>query len=504
MTATPGLRAGSLQATLENAVPASIPAGQGTAVFCYGTCFHPHRAIERLAIAVDGEPHPAAAWAMPRLDVFGRLHPRPLEPGPSDPESAEDPEVRGYRSGFWGTVPVTAKSRPGTVELLVVVRLDDGTEVSAPLGEIPVVEPEQPAVIDGLTGDTIAVCMATFEPDPALLRTQLDSLREQTHEKWICLISDDCSAPESFDEIRAAVGDDPRFVVSRSPERIGFYRNFERALRMVPQGVELIALSDQDDRWLPEKLETLRTEIGQATLVYSDQRLVDAEGNVLRDTLWVGRRNDHANIASLLIANSMTGASMLFRREVAEAAIPFPEAPGLQFHDHWLGLVAMALGEVAYVDRPLYDYVQHGGAVLGKVTEEEQPRRRQSLRAALRSWRVAYFWGFAGREVLAQALLVRCGQRLTAAKRRALRRFIASGRSPLAFAWLLTRPLRRLAGRNETLGSELELAQGIAWRWLVSLRAARLRAPGRRAPDTAYPLDMTFEQKRLRRWREQV
>ena len=53
------------------------------------------------------------------------------------------------------------------------------------------------------------------------------------------------------------------------------------------------------------------------------------------------------------------------RREVVERALPFPEVPGEQYHDHWLGLVAMTLGDVAYVDRPLYDYVQHGGAALG-------------------------------------------------------------------------------------------------------------------------------------------
>ena len=120
-----------------------------------------------------------------------------------------------------------------------------------------------------------------------------------------------------------------------------------------------MALCDQDDRWYPEKLEVLRGALGGAQLVYSDQRLVDRSGRVLRETLWKGRRNNHTNLASLLVANTITGAATLFRRELAELALPFPEAPGWQFHDHWLGLVALASGEVAYVDRPLYDYVQH-------------------------------------------------------------------------------------------------------------------------------------------------
>ena len=52
--------------------------------------------------------------------------------------------------------------------------------------------------------------------------------------------------------IREAVAGDTRFVLSRSDEHLGFYRNFERALEMVPSEAELVALSDHDDRWYPE------------------------------------------------------------------------------------------------------------------------------------------------------------------------------------------------------------------------------------------------------------
>jgi glycosyltransferase involved in cell wall biosynthesis len=119
--------------------------------------------------------------------------------------------------------------------------------------------------------------MATFEPDRRLFERQISSLREQDDQDWICLISDDCSRLQSFAEIEAVVGGDPRFEISRAGRRQGFYRNFERALGMVPPSVPLIALSDQDDAWHPDKLSTLRGQIGDAILVYSDQRLVDAE-----------------------------------------------------------------------------------------------------------------------------------------------------------------------------------------------------------------------------------
>ena len=57
-----------------------------------------------------------------------------------------------------------------------------------------------------------------------------------------------------------------------------------------------------------------------------------------------------------------------------------------------------------------------------------------------------------------------------------------------------------LAGRNETLGSESELVHGIVWRRLVALLATGGRGPGA-CCDASFPDPLSFEQKRLRRWR---
>ena len=91
-------------------------------------------------------------------------------------------------------------------------------------------------------------------------------------------------------------------------------------------------------------------------------------------------------------------------------------------------------------------------------------------------WRTSYFCEYCRLQVLARVLLMRCGRRLTPRKRRALRLFVSSERSPLAFLWLALRPLRRLAGRSETLGSERLLTRGVLWRRLVTLSAV---TPGR-------------------------
>jgi glycosyltransferase involved in cell wall biosynthesis len=474
---------------LERPLPRALPVGSATAVFCLGTCFAPDDELRDLRVVVDSVRHGPAAFGMPRPD-------RPR-----------------LRSGFWATLPLPARTAPGSIELELWARLASGREVGAPLGRIEVVErvPPPPVAAEperpGPAPPLIAICMATFEPNPALLRAQVESLREQRDDRWICLVSDDGSSPDHVASIREIIGDDPRFALSCSRRRQGFYRNFERALGLAPDGAELFALCDQDDRWHPDKLATLRAALGEAQLVYSDQRLVDAGGRVLRETLWRGRRNNATNLASMLIANTITGAATLFRRDVVELALPFPDSPGFQFHDHWLAVVALAAGDVHYVDRPLYDYVQHPGAILGQVTSAENGRRAwrpATPRRAFAAARAAYFYGYLSREVQAQAALVRCSGRLTARKRRALRRFVASARSPLAFAWLALRPLRELAGRNETLGSEAALARGVAWRALVATWARHGPAPARLACDARFPPPGSFEQRRLRRWRARV
>ncbi len=467
-------------------LPSRIAVGRGNVVFVSGACFHGSKPVRRLRLSMAGTSVRLDAARMPRNDVFERA--------PASPS---------YRSGFWAFVPVSGDDggdgRDG--ELRLEAELADGTRCRSALGRV---ELDRAPVAGAVGGDqaSVAICMATFEPEIELFARQIESIRGQTAAPWTCVISDDCTSRERFEAMGDVVGDDPRFVVSRSSRRLGFYRNFERALGLAPAEARYVALSDQDDRWHPDKLEALRASLssGTAQLAYSDARIVDAKDNVVAETYWSKRRNNHTNLASLLIANTITGAASLFRRELLDYALPFPDTLGTQYHDHWLGIVALSLGEVAYVDRPLYDYVQHGSAALGHAGANVLPTDRRARAAALREHgitgarrlvagrRTSYFYEYCRLQVLARVALMRCEGRLSAGKRRALELLVRSERSPLAFLWLALRPLRRLAGRSETLSSERLLARGIVWRWLVELVGlGRKRPPRLFAPDASIP-----------------
>jgi glycosyltransferase involved in cell wall biosynthesis len=467
----------SLTVNLESPLPASLAPGTRLALYVSGTAWADGRPVKGLELLVDGVPQRLSASGAPRFDMPVR------------------------RSGFWGVIPVRAGAA-GTLELTARA----AGHASVTLAHVPI----QPLPTDAERGaepaasdEEIAICMATFDPDPQLLAAQLDSIRTQTDAGWHCVISDDCSRPEAYSRLQELVGDDKRFTLSRSEERIGFYRNFERALRLVPARAGLVALCDQDDVWHPDKLAVLRSALGSAMLVYSDQRLVDRAGRLLRGTMWRGRANNWTNLSSLLIANTVTGAASLMRREVANRALPFPDSPGIEFHDQWIALVALACGELAYVDRPLYDYVQHPSAILGKVAGEQRESRMRVRAPRMRVWRSAYFLGFVPGQIRAETLLLRCEERISPAKRRALVRYLRSDRSVLAFLWLVLRPLRALRGRNETLAGEWELVPGIVWRWLAAITTSRTW-PERIALDTRFPDPARFEQRRLRRWRARV
>ena len=81
-------------------------------------------------------------------------------------------------------------------------------------------------------------------------------------------------------------------------------------------------MADQDDVWRPDKLALLLARIGNAQLIYSDARVVARTGELISETWWNRRRNNHSDLLSLLVANSVTGAASLLRRELLDVVLP--------------------------------------------------------------------------------------------------------------------------------------------------------------------------------------
>jgi glycosyltransferase involved in cell wall biosynthesis len=326
----------------------------------------------------------------------------------------------------------------------------------------------------------VAICLATYNPPPQLFRRQIESIINQTHRNWVCVISDDASQPESLAEIENVIRSDNRFILSVSPERLGFYHNFERCLSMVPAQADFIALSDQDDFWYPNKLSALLSHFGpETTLVYSDMRIVTAQGELIADTYWQLRRNNHTNLASLLLANTVTGAASIFRRRLLSYILPFPPRVGELYHDHWIAGVALTLGNIAYVATPLYDYLQHSGNVIGHNLQPKASTPRLiyylftnfATEEGREQAKRVYFEVVLKIVSMARTLTCRCGDETTWRKRRVLRRLARLDNAFVGGLWLALRGLKEWSLTSPTFGAEYHLLLGVIWKLYFDIKS---------------------------------
>jgi SAM-dependent methyltransferase/glycosyltransferase involved in cell wall biosynthesis len=330
------------------ALPSFLTLGRGNLLVVHGTCAGDDAAIGAAEVAAvgDGKTAPRASAQL-------------LPTGPDT--NAID---------VWATLPFPADTSPGRISVELRVRFRDGRVTTLPAGSVEIGggPGRQVAVstIDPHGPPLVAICMATCNPPLAYFRQQIESLRAQTHSRWHCIVSDDASDERLWREMTHIIGGDPRFRLHRHSARVGFFRNFERCLSLVGDDAGFVALCDQDDEWHREKLAaSLAAFEADTTLVYTDMVLVDDEDRTIAPSLYEGRMNNGRDLPSLITANSVAGAALMFRRSLLDDALPFPDLPGHAFHDHWIAATALARGRLAFVDRPLYRYRQHAGNVIG-------------------------------------------------------------------------------------------------------------------------------------------
>jgi hypothetical protein len=199
---------------------------------------------------------------------------------------------------------------------------------------------------------------------------------------------------------------------------------------------------------------------------------------VLSDTYWTTRANNSTDFCSLLLANSVTGAASLFRRELLGQCLPFPTRVGYLFHDHWIAVMAMLMGKIAYVDEPLYDYIQHGANVIGHAAPLRPPFSRmiiESFRAmrsvdGRRMAREIYLAQVLKIRAMSNAALMRGGDGAPRGRRRTLLRLASLDRSVGTLVWLMLRGLKDRGVKSVTIGAEYHLSLGVMWKHYVSWR----------------------------------
>ena len=222
-----------------------------------------------------------------------------------------------------------------------------------------------------MTGPTVSVALCTYNGAP-FVDAQLRSIRSQTRPPAEIVVSDDGSADTTVAVAETVLAGFPEARVIRNERPLGVVRNFQQAVTATHG--DLIALSDQDDLWLPEKLERMSARFADdpgLLFLHTDARLIDGVGRPAGGTLFASlevtqadRDAVHAGDAFrvYLRRNLATGATVVFRRSLLEATLPFPDE---WVHDEWLAIIAAALSGADLLDEPLTEYRRHGSNQIG-------------------------------------------------------------------------------------------------------------------------------------------
>lgn len=245
----------------------------------------------------------------------------------------------------------------------------------------------------------LSVALCTYNGE-RFLGEQLDSLITQTRQPDEVLICDDRSTDATVsiaNEFAARAPFPVRILVNE--HNLGSTKNFERAITECTG--DLIALSDQDDVWCPEKLERSERALlasPDAALVFSDAHVVDdalrPSGITLWDTLKFGadlrQRIQHGDAFNVLFRKTVvTGATLVFHSRVRDLVLPIPRTV---VHDNWIALLISSIFDVIPLNTPLMHYRQHAANQIGarrislSWLWHHNRRLRGGGRAAIADW----------------------------------------------------------------------------------------------------------------------
>lgn len=289
----------------------------------------------------------------------------------------------------------------------------------------------------------IVVLLSTWNGEK-YLRQQITSILAQKVDGTVeILVRDDGSADNTariVDELN-----DGRIRMLCGPN-LGAKRSFMALLQEAMQiDAEYVAFADQDDIWLPGKLQRAITQLqdGSGPALYcSALQLVDEELHPL-DTY---RFPEMPRFESSFLANCATGCTCVINREMLNRLASQPNMDEILMHDWWLYLVAAAFGRVVYDSESYILYRQHAANQIGMRTGWAGMvyRTRQFLKRSPKPSRLSQ----------AQEFQRLYGKQLTEAQSHYLAQLVACDRSLLArLHFMVTHRPRRRAVFDELVST---------------------------------------------------
>jgi glycosyltransferase involved in cell wall biosynthesis len=232
----------------------------------------------------------------------------------------------------------------------------------------------------------ISVALCTYNGEK-FLSEQLQSIASQTLQPGEIVLCDDKSTDNTIEIARSfSLKSGIPVHLFRNEERLGVTNNFRKAISLCKG--EFIALSDQDDVWMPNKLELSVGHLNQPgnrhiNVVFTDLLLVDDELNSLGRTMWQQLNfskkqqeewlNGRGMDIILRKGNVVTGASVVFRSSFrSKLEIPLSKELKIWLHDGIIALAALRDNCIACIDKPTVLYRQHSTQSVGLKTPDKK------------------------------------------------------------------------------------------------------------------------------------
>ncbi len=207
----------------------------------------------------------------------------------------------------------------------------------------------------------VQVLMSTYNGQ-TYLKKQIESILEQTYPNIELLVRDDGSSDHTIDILRDYEERYENIKVIYG-KNIGVNGSFFYLLAQ--SNSDYLAFSDQDDIWLPEKIQNAVEKLDYYTVpaLYAGNKiLIDQNDSIIKEN---NKKKKKPSFSNALIENICTGCTIVMNKKLADnLKIHIPKQAIL--HDWWCYLVASYLGIVVYDEQAYILYRQHGNNIIGQ------------------------------------------------------------------------------------------------------------------------------------------
>lgn len=227
----------------------------------------------------------------------------------------------------------------------------------------------------------ISVVLTSFN-GAQFIEQQLNSILEQTLLPEEIIVCDDGSTDGTIQIIQTFASKHSIKLIL-NPSQLGVVENFKQAAALANPS-HYIALCDQDDIWLPNKLasnweamQKLELELANPSapcLVYSDLVFMNQQEEIINNSFYtqMGLNKFEHDFGTALFGSLLLGCTIFMNPAMRAAFITMPNSK-LFYHDAWLALLGFGMGHTYFINTPLVKYRLHGNNVsLQKFT----PRNR--------------------------------------------------------------------------------------------------------------------------------